>query len=118
MSWSVRLLFTNKFIMSFEPQSDDAVLMDSNKSLTGAKISRVKDIDQGFKDRLKSSASADWFNQGIGCELLNATTGGGWQKGKIRIREVCLHFEFVPDEPEPSPDSNALAPLSESVNPE
>jgi hypothetical protein len=35
-----------------------------------------------------------WFvEQGCQCEILR-TTGGGWQKGKFRIR-----LEFIPDDP-------------------
>ena len=104
--------------MSFEPHSDDVVSIHPNNGLTGTKMSKLKDIDQAFKDKLRSAVSADWFKEGLNCEFLKASTGGGWQKGKIRIREVYIHIEFVPDEPEPSADSNALAPLPESVNPE
>ncbi len=90
-------------------------------SLIAARISRFNTIDQALKDKLRSSISSDWFEEGIECEFLKASTGGGWQKGKIRVREFSLHLEFVPDvpdEPEPSPDTTALAPLSELLNPD
>jgi hypothetical protein len=102
-----------------ELDGDDVVSMSLGPSnFIATKTFRVNEIDQRLKDKLNSSISNDWFKEGVECESLKASTGGGWQKGKIRIREICIHFEFVSDEPEPSPDSNALAPLSESVNPE
>jgi hypothetical protein len=79
-------------------------------------------------NRANPGRSIDWClekaihdEEGIECEFLKASTGGGWQKGKIRVREFSLHLEFVPDvpdEPEPSPDTTALAPLSELLNPD
>ena len=40
------------------------------------------------------------------CELLSASLGGGWKKGKVRIR-----FEFVEDEPKQpeNPDSPVIS---------
>ncbi|MEH2154776.1 KGK domain-containing protein [Nostoc sp.] len=42
----------------------------------------------------KGSESQWFFDQGRNCEILR-TTGGGWQKGRFRIR-----LEFIPDNPE------------------
>jgi hypothetical protein len=36
--------------------------------------------------------SKEWFDEGVGCEVLNLDRG--WQKGKVRIT-----LEFCPDEP-------------------
>lgn len=37
------------------------------------------------------------LQQGVDCRLLR-TTGGGWQKGKLRLR-VNVTVEFISDEP-------------------
>jgi hypothetical protein len=88
-----------------EPDGDDVVSMLPIHNLIGDRISRFNTIDQALKNQLRSSISSNWFKEGIECEFLKASTGGGWQKGKIRVREFFLRLEFVPDvpdEPEPS----------------
>jgi hypothetical protein len=105
---------------TFEAHNDDVVSMDPSRSLVGSRTFKVKEFDQGLKGRLRSSVSSVWFEEGVECELLK-TTGGGWQKGKIRIREICIQFEFVPDvpdEPDPNPDSSFLDSLRTDINPD
>jgi hypothetical protein len=98
--------------MSFEPHSDD-VLSVTNQALTPvANLTfRVSKLVQAFK-QLNNNTYRTWYEEGIECEFLSASSSTGWQTGKVRIR-----FEFVPDvpeEPEPEPiDSTALAPFPE-----
>ncbi|MBE9119185.1 hypothetical protein IQ249_25375 [Lusitaniella coriacea LEGE 07157] len=49
------------------------------------------------------------FSDGVSAELL-PVSGGGWQKGKLRLR-----LEFVPDSP---PEENAELLLAEGEEPE
>ncbi|MGF1989106.1 MAG: KGK domain-containing protein [Nostoc sp. ZfuVER08] len=44
-----------------------------------------------------------WIGKGVACKVL-LVKGGGWQKGKIRIR-----FEFIPDSPPPEPNETLIA---------
>lgn len=41
-----------------------------------------------------TEAKADWFSEGVNCEVLKLDAKG-WQKGKVK-----LAIEFCPDEPE------------------
>ncbi len=104
-----------------EPDGDDVVSMQAIGNFMRAGIVKVNKIDQNLKAVLRDHSHSHLFKEGVECEFLKASTGGGWQKGRFRVREVCIRFEFipdVPDEPEPSPDSSALAPLPEPLNPE
>lgn len=49
---------------------------------------------KAFVERGFGSAASKWLGEGIPCETLRV--GGGWEKGRVRIR-----LEFVPDEPTP-----------------
>ena len=106
--------------MSFEPHSDDVVLMNATDSLvSNTSTYRINQLKNTLKEQLKrlSASGSTWIEEGVDCQFLEAQAGGGWKKGKIRLR-----VEIVPNEPESEPepdtDSSALAPLPESVNPE
>jgi hypothetical protein len=96
---------------------DDVVSMDEPAvSLLGyhSPTFRIDQLQKTFKEILgNNSVTQIWIGDGAGCQLLSASTGRGWKKGKIRIR-----FEFVPDEPEPSPDASFLDSLRTDNNPQ
>ncbi len=72
--------------------STDLKFMQCSTS-TGAEL---MDIVQEWifqQSQLNRDLSADWVNEGVICKVLLAA-GGGWQKGKIRLR-----LEFTPDTP-------------------
>ncbi len=100
----------------FEPSSDDVVLMKASENLISGtstyKINQLKDTLQQYL-RSISSAAPTWLGDGVECQFLKAQEGGGWKKGKIRLR-----VEIVPDEPEPSPDANFLDDLRKDISPE
>lgn len=79
---------------------DDVVSMDVERSFTESKTSKVKDIMNAILDLLNTSDLPvdDWIN-GVEGEVLQALKGGGWQKGKIRMR---VRLEFIPENP-PTP---------------
>jgi hypothetical protein len=88
--------------MKIEPHGDDVVSMEPDKTLMRSRTLKISELPQGFKELLLSSVEDSafdlldaWLNEGVECEFLRASTGGGWQTGKIRIR-----FEFVPDVPD------------------
>lgn len=99
----------------FEPSSDDVISMELSESLvTNNPTFKVSQLQRNLRDRMGNAITTQtWMGDGAKCQLLRASTGKGWQKGKIRIR-----FEFVPDEPEPSPDENFLDDLRKDINPE
>jgi hypothetical protein len=99
----------------FEPSSDDVVWMDQSSILvTNNATFKIDQLKRNLRERMGTATIVhSWMGDGVKCELLKASTGKGWQKGKIRIR-----FEFVPDEPEPSPDTNFLDDLRKDISPE
>ena len=70
---------------------------------------KINQLKKTLRDRVGSDIQA-WMEDGVECELLSASKGKGWQQGKIRIR-----IEFVPNEPEPSPDTNFLDDLRKDI---
>lgn len=75
----------------FQVSDDDVVSMQSNWSYLGTPTFKLGQFGKAIAEHLGNSVLPKWFGEGVECELL-LTTGGGWQKGKIRVR-----FEFVPD---------------------
>ncbi len=106
---------------SFEPERDDAVCMrDTGKSpvnnLTFLVDQLIGEFTSAIARNLRNSDSITakaWFEDGVECEIVDVSAGGGWKKGKIRLR-----LEFVPDEPEPSPDAIFLDDLRKGISPE
>jgi hypothetical protein len=96
--------------MKIEPHKDDVVSIDPEICLMSYQTMKVSELPQNFKELFQSTSvevASDvlsaWVDEGVECEFLRASTGGGWQTGKIRIR-----FEFIPDvsnpdEPPPRP---------------
>ncbi|MEH2207494.1 MAG: KGK domain-containing protein [Nostoc sp.] len=95
---------------------EDVVSMAQDANLTGASTSTGEELMQRLKylvyrnSNLQEDKASDWLVNGANCKLLLAQ-GGGWQKGKIRIR-----FEFVPDKPTPTKPlipTNSASPLDD-----
>ncbi|MBD1926490.1 hypothetical protein H6F74_09570 [Trichocoleus sp. FACHB-90] len=78
----------------FNLSDDDVVSMNLHVSLVGNQTFKVSQFMHWFKQKVGGSAEV-WTGEGVDCEVLISSTGGGWQPGKVRIR-----LEFVPDEPE------------------
>lgn len=101
---------------NIEPDEDDVLWIEpginpvKNHTITIAQL--IQAIKTQFQPTLSSSpaSTADaWFKEGIECEFLDASAGGGWKKGKIRLR-----LEFLPDEPDPRDSSDlVLSPNSD-----
>jgi hypothetical protein len=82
----------------FQLNDDDVVLTeDAEASFINSKLFKIGWFKKGF-ERFSSYMNT-WLNEGVDCEMLQAG-GGGWRKGKLRLR-----LEFIPDEPnEPMPE--------------
>lgn len=97
---------------NFQLNDDDVVSMETNLSIIGTPTFRAGQLAQDLKRRLALAAASEaWVAEGMECELLSASSGLGWQTGKIRIR-----FEFVPDVPnvpDVASDPDPLDPLWE-----
>lgn len=86
----------------------DVVTMDASMSLIGLETFKLSQLPAALKERWGTNAIEQWLTEGIDCEVLSET-GGGWRKGKIRIR-----FEFSPSEsngfvPPPPPPRSVIA---------
>ncbi|MBW4549050.1 MAG: hypothetical protein KME25_32295 [Symplocastrum torsivum CPER-KK1] len=95
---------------------DDVISMKQQESLVGNNATfKIDQLEKRFRDMMGGTnpTTQGWMRDGVECEFLSASTGKGWQKGKIRVR-----FEFVPDEPEPSPDANFLDDLRKDITTE
>ena len=102
--------------------NDDDVLSigDPKVSLLGTTtLFRVNQLKAALRQRsgnlCESGHGYQWLD-GIQCEVLK-TSGGGWKKGKIRLR-----LELVLDEPESKPepvndDPNSLDSLRTELYP-
>ena len=75
--------------------------MAQDANFTGASTSTGDELMERLKSLVHRNTSLQedkaeaWAANGVNCKLLLAE-GGGWQKGKIRIR-----FEFVPEKVTP-----------------
>ena len=78
----------------FEPSSDDVVSMVSPQPIVGLRMFTVGQLVEVLKRNLLVSDKD--LDKGALCSLLCANQGGGWKKGKIRVRLVV---EFLSDEP-------------------
>jgi len=95
---------------AFYLDPDDVISMQQSASLvTSSATFKINQLKKTLQDRVGSGIQA-WIEDGVECELLSASRGKGWQQGKIRIR-----IEFVPNEPEPSPDTNFLDDLRKDI---
>lgn len=75
---------------------DDVVAVTSYQSPTGVRLCTFQELMQAFRDNgISKEISAYWFSS-IDGQVLK-TSGGGWQRGKFRLR-----LEFIPNPQEPS----------------
>ncbi|MEH2224402.1 KGK domain-containing protein [Nostoc sp.] len=83
---------------------DDVVSMDKLVSFTGNTTSTCGELIESLKDLAfgESTSQRSEIADGITCKVL-LTKGGGWQKGRFRLR-----LDFVPDEPEVSQQSPSI----------
>jgi hypothetical protein len=101
----------------FNLNDDDVVTMEPSKSIVGIQTFLVKQFKEGLSRVLQHGALGIWLAEGVRCQVLRPT-GGGWQKGKVR-----LSLEFIPDEPSeigedstPKSDDLVLSPNSEQLD--
>ncbi|MEH1824468.1 MAG: KGK domain-containing protein [Nostoc sp.] len=83
---------------------DDVVSMDKRVSFTGNATSTCGELIESLKDLAfgESTSQRNEIASGITCKVL-LTKGGGWQKGRLRLR-----LDFVPDEPEVSQQNSSI----------
>ena len=86
---------TNDDVLSV---STDLGFIDSSTATGEELLDMVGDWVHG-NSSLGENESADWVQDGVTCKVLLAS-GGGWQKGKVRLR-----LEFIPDQPVPPLDN-------------
>ncbi len=93
-----------------EPNDEDVLLINTGLDFVGGKAFTCGQLRAALKDRFAkfTTNGVELSGEGISCQYLDANAGGGWKKGKVRLR-----VDFILDEPEPDPDSSALAPLPE-----
>jgi hypothetical protein len=108
----------------FTPLNDDEVLfVDRGRVLMTNPTFKVSE----FLDQLAQAVSdregewtednEAWFEDGCECEALRFNAGGGWQRGRVRIR-----LEFAPSKPQERLPERSSArkpdPLDEFDQPE
>ncbi len=81
---------------------DDVVSMDKDVSFTGNTTSTCGELIESLKDLAFRSIERDELENGVICKVM-LTKGGGWQKGRLRLR-----LDFVPDEPEASQQNPSM----------
>lgn len=93
---------------AFELNNEDVLLMYTSESFTKDRTSRAGDMLEDVKDFFYSCnlPHKGWIDGGVECEVLQ-TSGGGWQKGKVKL---SIRIEFVPDEPEVLQQSASIVP--------
>jgi KGK domain len=80
--------------------SEDDVITIQSKDFGLETMSKISRLFQALENwarcnNTNKGSETQWFmEQGFPCEILR-TVGGGWQKGRFRIR-----LEFIPDNPE------------------
>ncbi len=91
--------------------TDDVVEVENENTLGNAITSTVDEmLDAIYQNSDYNKDFKEWIGEGVPCRVLRET-GGGWQKGKVRVR-----IEFVPDVPD-TPKSD-LDELRERINQE
>lgn len=85
---------------------DDVVSMDKAASFTRNATSTCGELLESLKDLafVNSSVQRDEIENGVFCKVM-LTKGGGWQKGRLRLR-----LDFLPDEPEVPQQSPSIVP--------
>jgi hypothetical protein len=73
--------------------NDDVVsMLSADQSFTKTPVAKVSQLKGSLHSIIKEY-HPHWIEPGLACEVLK-TSGGGWQKGRIRIT-----LEFIPEEP-------------------
>jgi hypothetical protein len=75
----------------------DVVCITTDQSFSKTTTSRVGELKIGMIKQCLGDSFSVWITKGVPGQVL-LESGGGWQKGQIRIR-----FEFIPD---PPPEEN------------
>lgn len=78
----------------FELDNNDVVCIGSGNNFANTSTCRYLELKMALAEYLRPKFDA-WVGQGAKGEILR-TTGGGWQRGKFRLR-----LEFIPDPEEP-----------------
>lgn len=90
---------------TIQPDRHDVVQMEPNHSLVGNRTFTSVQFYLALRKLLvNTQKDQEWVEEGVDCYFLDASAGGGWQKGKMRLR-----LEFVPDELEPEPERSLSA---------
>lgn len=79
----------------FPFNDDDVISINPEHSGNQDKLLKMSWFRDSVKRSLGSIARS-WFGEGVPYEVLRI--GGGWEKGRMRLR-----LEFVPDEPDETP---------------
>jgi hypothetical protein len=110
---------TDEIILSDE----DVVSVENNPLIDAVKTSTIRELTEKLKSLIACNHHSlmdkglKWTHNGVDCKILSVK-GGGWQKGKIKVR-----FEFIPD---PIPTKTTIPPktisplddLRSQLNPE
>ncbi|MBE8990643.1 KGK domain-containing protein [Nostoc sp. LEGE 12450] len=78
---------------------NDVLAAETSLGFGTHKILKFSELKAYIKDWVarienKGGIEAQWFKEGLVCQVL-CIKGGGWQKGRLLFR-----MEFIPDEPE------------------
>jgi len=84
----------------------DVVSMGVDQSFAKTPTSKVSELKQGMISKCLGDIFSSWVTNGVNGQVL-LESGGGWQKGKIRLR-----LEFIPETP-PRPLQDPNSPLAD-----
>ncbi len=109
---------------NYELNDDDVLYLETKAPFfgepTALKVSEMKgNLQKKFCDLTNFNNANIWLNEGFTCNLLSATEGRGWKRGKIRLRLEIILDEPEPEaEPEPTKDDpNSLDSLRTELYP-
>lgn len=78
----------------FELDNNDVVSISSGKNFAKTGTCRFLELKQAIEEYMRPNYE-QWVGRGVESQVL-LQTGGGWQRGKFRLR-----LEFIPDPEEP-----------------
>lgn len=100
--------------MNIKPHDDDVVTIiidGDDKTLKVGDLSKTVSVlisESETPTSVVEDVLQTLLQEGLYCEYLNSNSGGGWKKGKLRLR-----FEFSTDDPvEPGSSALVLSPNS------
>ena len=82
----------------FELNSGDVVSMELKQSIAGLQTFRIDQLHQTLKEHIRASgipfysAFPSWLGEGVECELLSASLGGGWKKVRFAFASSLLRM--------------------------